>query len=58
MGWIMKYKVQCPVCGRTEVQSDKRNDSHQRYICWKCKNAFYVDWTSLTAIRAEKKRIK
>lgn len=54
----MKYKIQCPVCNKTEVYSDKKNDSHQSYICWKCKNAFIVDWNTLTATPTKKKKIK
>lgn len=53
----MKYKVKCPWCEKTEVHSDKRNDSRQRYICWKCKRPFEVDWITLTATKAEKERI-
>ncbi len=58
MKGTMKYKVKCPGCKKTEVHSDKKNDSHQRYICWKCKRAFIVDWITLTATLTEKERIE
>ena len=54
----MKYKIKCPMCKRTEVHSDKKNDSHQSYICWKCKGAFIVDWLTQTATPALKERIE
>ena len=54
----MKYKIKCPICQKTEVRSDKRNDSHQSYICWKCKGAFVVDWITLTATPADKERFE
>lgn len=54
----MRYRVKCPNCQKTEVHSDKRNDSHQSYICWKCKQAFIVDWLTLKASPTNKGRIE
>ena len=54
----MKYIVKCPWCEKSEVRSDAKANIHNTYICFKCRNAFEVDWKTLVAIRIKKSKGK
>lgn len=54
----MLYSVKCPWCNKSEVRSDAKGDIHSSYICYKCKNAFEIDWKSLVATRIKKTKGK
>ena len=48
------YSVKCPHCKKSEVRSDSKGQMINSYICWKCRNAFSIDWSTLTAISIKK----